>query len=188
MVRPKKHSSKSAQKKKAIRAVRFSVATSLDGFIAGPNDEADWIIMDPAFDFSALFQQFDTLLIGRRTFELMQRGGTGTMPGMTTIVVSRTLNPRDFPKLAIARDLVATVQALKQKQGKDIWLFGGGSLFRSALDAGVVDTIELAVVPILLSDGVPLLPRGARSPALHLMESRALPSGIVLLTYGVKQK
>ena len=143
--------------------------------------------MDPTFDFGALFQQFDTLLIGRRTFELMRRGG-GTMAGMATIVVSQTLNAQDFPDIVVTRDLAKTVDALKQKSGKDIWLFGGGGLFRSALDLKLVDTIELAVVPILLSDGVPLLPPGARSPALQLTESRELPSGIVLLSYRVKKK
>jgi dihydrofolate reductase len=135
----------------------------------------------------ALFKQFDTLLLGRRTFETMRRGGSGAMPGMTTIVVSRTLNPKDFPKTTIARDLTATIQSLKQNQGKDIWLFGGGGLFRSVLDAGLVDTVELAVVPILLSEGVPLLPPGARSPALQLTESRELPSGIVMLSYRIKK-
>ncbi len=58
-----------------MRRVRYVVAMSLDGYIAGPNGEADWIIMDPDIDFRALFEQFDTFLMGRRTFEGM--GGAG---------------------------------------------------------------------------------------------------------------
>ena len=54
-----------------MRRIRYAVATSLDGYIAGPNGEADWIIMDPEIDFTALFNQFDTLLMGRHTFEAM---------------------------------------------------------------------------------------------------------------------
>jgi dihydrofolate reductase len=76
-----------------MRRVRYVVAASLDGFIAGPNGEADWIPMNPDFDFGALFNQFDTLLVGRRTFETMAKAGAVTMPGMKTLVFSRTLHP-----------------------------------------------------------------------------------------------
>src|SRR5438477_2017157 len=84
-----------------MKRIRYQVATSLDGYIAGPNGEADWIIMDPEIDFRALFAQFDAVLIGRRTFEGMARGKkkAGAMPGMKTFVFSRTLRPRDYPKV-----------------------------------------------------------------------------------------
>ncbi|HSP45939.1 MAG TPA: dihydrofolate reductase family protein [Chthoniobacterales bacterium] len=169
----------------AGRRVRYSVAMSLDGFIAGPNGDYDWIIMDPAFDFEALFKQFDTLLMGRRTFEPMQKDRGDTMAGMQTIVFSRTLRQSDYPKVVVTSKLAETISALKKKRGKDIWLFGGGELFRSVLDAGLVDTVEVAVVPVLLSQGVPLLPAGTRSPVLKLTETKALPTGIVLLSYTV---
>ena len=170
------------------RRVRYSVAMSLDGFIAGPNGEHDWIIMDPSFDFGALFQQFDTLLMGRRTFELARQGGGDTMAGMQTIVFSRTLRQSDYPKVVVTSKVAETISALKEKPGKDIWLFGGGELFRSVLDVGLVDTIELAVIPILLGKGVPLLPAGRRSPVLELTETKALLTGIVLLSYAVAKQ
>jgi dihydrofolate reductase len=170
-----------------MRRVRYSVAMSLDGFIAGPEGEFDWIIMDPTIDFVALFKQFDTALMGRRTFEMVREGGAGPMKGMQTVVFSRTLRPGDHPEVTIASDVAETVAALKAQSGKDIWLFGGGELFRSLLDANLVDRIEVAVVPILLSQGVPLLPAGARSPSLRLIESKALPTGIVLLTYALSE-
>ena len=173
---------------RSCRRVRYSVAMSLDGFIAGPNNEYDWIIMDPSLDFASLFKQFDTLLMGRRTFEMARKGGGDTMSGMETIVFSRTLRPKDYPKVKITRKMVETISALKEKPGKDIWLFGGGELFRNVLDAGLIDSIEVAIIPVLLSEGVPLLPAGARSPALLLTDSQTLPSGIVLLTYGVPER
>lgn len=163
---------------------------SLDGFIAGPNGEFDWIIMDPAFDFGALYEQFDTFLLGRRTFDMTQQGGGGggMATGAQTIVFSRTLRQSDYPKVVISSDVTKAIAELKKKPGKDIWLFGGGELFRSVLDAGLIDTVEVAVMPILLSQGIPLLAAGARSPSLRLTESKTLPSGIVMLSYGVTRK
>src|SRR5215475_8532135 len=89
-----------------MRRIRYQVATSLDGFVAGPNGEADWIVMDPEIDFRAHFAQFDTALIGRRTFEGMARGKKkpGAMPGMKTFVFSRTLRQRDYPKVTVVAD------------------------------------------------------------------------------------
>lgn len=160
---------------------------SLDGYIAGPNGEFDWIVSDPSMDFAALFAEFDTFLMGRRTFELVQsQGSQGAFAGKQVIVCSTTLREEDYPGVTIvgsgAKEMI---RELKKKPGKDIWLFGGGALFRSLLDAGLVDTIEVALIPILLSEGVPLLAKGLRSPALKLTGSKALPSGIVTLTYAV---
>lgn len=169
------------------RRVRYQVAVSLDGFIAGPNGEYDWIVMDPAIDFNALYKQFDTALMGRKTYEVMTaQGGNGAMPGLDVVVFSQTLPPAGFPGVRIVNhDPVETVAALKAKAGRDIWLFGGGALFRTLLDAGLVDTVEVAVMPVLLGNGVPLLPPGA-STGLELGDQRILPkSGIVVLSYSV---
>jgi hypothetical protein len=77
------------------------------------------------------------------------------------------------------------VTALKSKPGRDIWLYGGGALFRSLLDAGLVDTVEVAVIPVLLGAGVPVLPPGAATK-LELADQKTLPaSGIVALAYSV---
>ena len=169
------------------RRLRYQVAASLDGFIAGPNGEFDWIVMDPSIDFAALFREFDTAVMGRKTYEVLTaQGGGGAMPGMDVIVFSRTLPATTRPGVRIVNDDPrGIVAALKAKPGRDIWLYGGGELFRSLLDAGLVDTVEVAVVPVLLGDGVPLLPPG-NVAKLVLADQKTLPaSGIVALAYAV---
>lgn len=169
------------------RRLRYHVAASLDGFIAGPNGEYDWIVMDPSIDFAALYREFDTAVMGRKTYEVLTaQGGHGAMPGLEVVVFSRTLPAATYPGVRIfnddPREIVA---ALKAQPGRDIWLFGGGALFRSLLDAGLVDTVEVALVPVLLGAGVPLLPPGA-APKLVLGDHKILPaSGIVALSYSI---
>src|SRR5215467_2878821 len=104
-----------------MRLVRYAVAMSLDGYIAGPKGEADWIIADPEIDFAALWAEFDTLLIGRKTFEVMASAGSGTTPGIKVFVFSRTLRQSDYPHVTIVAEKAAkTVASLKRKRGKDI--------------------------------------------------------------------
>jgi dihydrofolate reductase len=172
-----------------VRRIHYSVAMSLDGYIAGPNGEYDWIIRDPEIDFGAMFKNFDAVLLGRRTFELvMQHGGTSTMPGMKAYVFSRSLRQEDYPDVTMVSDKPKqTMAALKKKSGKDIWLMGGGELFRSLLSVGVVDRVEVKVIPVLLGGGIPLLPCPAKQAGLKLTGHRVYKkTGIMSLEYAVK--
>lgn len=170
-----------------MRRIRYSVAASLDGYIAAPDGSFDWIIEEEAIDVAAFTAKIDTLLMGRGTYEVMRaQDPPDPFPGMATYVFSRTLRPEEHPDVTVvAQGAADVVASLKAQPGKDIWLFGGGVLFRSLLQAGLVDTVEVAVIPVILGDGVPLLPGPELRTRLSLRKHEAFPSGIMLLKYDV---
>jgi dihydrofolate reductase len=171
-----------------MRRIRYSVAASLDGYIAGPKGEYDWIIMDPDIDFNAMFQDFDTVVMGRRSFETMSSGQDAAYPGMKTYVISRTLRQSDYSNVTIISEKPEeALRALKEESGKDIWLFGGGLLFRTLAQAGLVDKVEVAVMPVLIGGGIALLPPPADQVQLKLTGHKVYKTGIVGLEYEVQQ-
>ncbi len=172
-----------------MRAVHYSVAMSLDGYIASKTGGSDWIVMDPEIDFKALFAEFDTLLMGRKTYEQsLANGMGGSMPGMCTYVFSTTLKPEEHKDVSVvATDANEKVAELKKQEGKAIWLMGGGVLFESLLRARLVDVVEVSIVPVLLGDGTPFLPKTDIGAKLALTKHRVYEkSGICSLTYSVR--
>jgi dihydrofolate reductase len=148
----------------------------------------DWIPQDVTVDFAAIFARVDTVLLGRRSFELVRQGGAPPWgPGMRVYVFSRTLRPADDPNVTvIGANAAEVVAALRAEPGEgDIWLFGGGQLFSSLLAAGQVDAVEVTVVPVLLGGGVPLAARGIGRTELRLLRTHQYPSGMVSLIYAV---
>jgi|SRR5687768_7164281 len=171
-----------------MRRIRYSVAMSLDGFIAGPQGEYDWIPNESEFDWGAFMARFDTVLMGRRSYEAAQAAPGGSfLPAMPTYVFSRTLRPEEHPDVTIVgTDLEPRMEDLRSARGgKEIWLFGGGELFRSLLERGYVDVVEVGLVPVLLGRGVPFLPGLGRRTALRLTDTRRYPTGMMLLTYEI---
>jgi dihydrofolate reductase len=169
------------------KRLRYHVAVSLDGFIARPDGSYDWLVSDPSIDFAALYKEFDTAVMGRKTYEVgLAAGADGSIPGVDVYVFSRTLPTSTSRGVRIVNENPCKVVAeLKKKAGRDIWLFGGGELFRYLLDGGLVDTVELAVMPVMLGSGIPVLPPGAMTN-LVLSDTDRLPSGIMVLAYSVK--
>ena len=158
---------------------------SLDGYIAGPKGEADWIVMDPDIDFESMFSRYDTMLMGRKSYEAAQgQGGGGGMSGMPVFVFSRTLRQDDCRGVTVSDDPKKTVTELKAQPGKDIWLFGGGELFGSFLRMGLVDSVEIAVIPVLLGRGIPMV-SGLDVHTRLKLARHVLYRGFILLEYDV---
>jgi dihydrofolate reductase len=125
--------------------------------------------------------------MGRQTYQTAGAFMGSSAAAAKTFVFSQTLRPQDHPRVGIIPEVSAeTVEPIRAQAVKDIWLFGGGMLFRSFLEAGLVDTVEVAVIPVLLGGGIPVLPNPARQSRLTLTGHRNYSSGIVLLEYDLR--
>lgn len=179
-----------------MRRLRYNVATSLDGYI-GPHDGSTaWITEDPEIDFAALYAEFDTFIMGRKTYEQLKLMGDENplraYHAPAVLIVSKTLRPEENPDVTIiGDDFLAEIRRRKELEGRDIWLFGGGELLGACLDSGLVDTIETAIVPTLLRGGIKMVAETAEGGSLlgqrlQLESVRNLEvSGIVLCVYRV---
>ncbi len=170
-----------------MRAIEYGVAMSLDGYIAGPNGEYDWIMNDPEVDvaLAETWDRCDTLLMGRVTWRVaVERMGAKAFAGKDVVVASRTLKPTAGARVVAELD-PAAIRELKARKGGDIWLMGGGLLFRHLLAMQAVDRISLGIVPVLLGGGVSLLPAPPLRTSLRLCKHRVYASGIVMTDYDV---
>ena len=170
-----------------MRQLRYSVASSLDGCIAGPNGEFDWIVVDPEIDFAAMYAGFSGLVMGRRSYDVFVATGGAVGPALPTYVYSRSLPEGQRDGVTFARDAVAHVRALKADgAGKPLWLWGGGDLFRELAAAGLVDGVDVAVIPVVLGGGLPLMAAPGPTLPLQLRSHRLYAAtGTLTLEYDV---
>ncbi|KAK1545815.1 riboflavin biosynthesis protein RibD domain-containing protein [Colletotrichum paranaense] len=164
--------------KEPQRRLRYNVAISLDGFIAPPDGSTDWIVQDDNIDSQALYAQFDTFVMG-------EQNPLRRYPKQKLVVGSRTQRSDDHPSVTIvSHNFTGYVADLKNVEGRDIWLMGGGQLAGPCLDAGILDSVETAIMPVMLRKGIRMLPDSALTPLggfkLELVDCKKLDtSGIV---------
>lgn len=169
-----------------MRKLVAGFAISLDGYIAGPTNEFDWIIVDPEINFAEEMKRYDTYLLGRKTYE--QSKGMGQSFGKNKVYVfSNTLSKVDKPAVLVKGEIQEKVQEIKNENGKDIALFGGGELFTSLLDLDLVDEISMAVIPVLLGSGIPMVKELKQRDILTLTDIKKYSNGTVQLTYDVNR-
>ena len=170
-----------------MRRLVYDVAVSLDGYIAGPDDDMGWLpqVEDDGLGFHDFFSQVGAVAMGRRTYDWI-REHSGTWPyGDVPAYVLSTKLPEGRTTHVTVTPGPLTDLAVKLNDGDGTaWLVGGGRLFASFAEAGLIDLWIITVVPVLLGAGVPLFPSGKDAYArLELVETRTLPGDCVQLHY-----
>ena len=170
------------------RRLQLFIATSLDGYIAGPHGDLTWLFHDGDYGYTPFYERVDTVLMGRRTYETALSFAQWPYAGRRAIVFTRR------GERAIASpDTVATSRApadvigeLRAREGGMLWLVGGGELVKACLDATLIDDVVVSIHPVILGGGTPLIPLGTRRTELALTAERRFPSGLVQLAYRVE--
>lgn len=167
--------------------VTLFIAASLDGYIAGPDDDLSWLFTDADYGFADFYAGVDTLVMGRGTYDVVCTFGEWPYAAKRTIVVSRRGDVEvDTPNTEVfSADLPSLVEKLKETNCENVWLVGGGELVRSFLEQGLLDRITVSMHPILLGKGVPLFPGGFRRTLLLLESTQEFEGGLVQLNYHV---
>ena len=178
-----------------MRKLTFGVGNSLDNYIARADGSYDWLMWtdEIAKVSAAYWKRVDTMLMGRKTYEIALRQGGGETianpyPGIKTYVLSRTLPAVRDKQVEIARDAVKLVRTLKRRRGKEICLMGGGELAHALFAAGLIDEVVVNIHPVLLGSGIPLFHQMKQQINLRLIENKTFKNGCVLLSYRVIHK
>jgi len=181
-----------ASKPVKTRKIIVNIATSADGYIARPNDDIDWLTSRPApkgfYGMEKFMQSIDTKLIGRKTYDISLQLGAKFDPKTRYYVFSRQEPPALVPSGVdfVSGDIATFAERLKNQEGKNIWMMGGGDTIASFLDEGAIDEFIISVVPVFIGEGKPLLARRHRHVPLRLRSAKPFPDGVVQLHYNVE--
>jgi len=174
-----------------MRKIKYHIATTLDGFIAREDGSFDFFVMegDHATDYLTSLATYDTVIMGRRTYDVgLKVGVTDPYPNMATYVFSRSLEESPNPRVkVVANDVETTVQRLKEQPGTDIYFCGGGDLATTLFAAGLIDEVLIKLNPVLLGSGIPLAPRLRDATHLDLLSTKVYRNGVVLLHYAIRR-
>jgi dihydrofolate reductase len=174
-----------------MRKVTFGGANSLDNYFARKDDAVDWLLWtSEVSDIMAKFwKTIDTVVMGRRTYEVAIKHGMGSYPGVKNYVFSRTMKKAANKNVnIISQDAASFVRKLKQEKGKGICVMGGGLLGKSLFEADLIDEVGLNIHPVLLGSGIPVFHEMKRQIDLELIECKTLKNGCIAVTYRVKHK
>lgn len=164
------------------------IATSLDGKIARPDGSVDWLVEGgpppKEFGFEAFYASSEAILMGRGTYEVIRAMGDWPYAGKRVLVVTSQA-VADAPLGVETRpgDLAAIVAELEAAGLGTVWVEGGGQLLRGMIAIGRLDRLEMAVLPLILGDGVALFPPGTAELRLRLIHCASVPGGALHLIY-----
>lgn len=177
------------------RKIILDLAVTLDGFIEGTNGEVDWCIMDPEMGFPDFLNQIDTILYGRKSYDLWGQYNPTSEDSIADkeiwelihskkkYVFSRTQKETENQTIYINDNIFEEVNRLKKTSGKDIWLYGGANLITTFINLGLIDEFRLSIHPVVLGEGKPLFTDLQQRINLQLVNTRSFPSGVVQVIY-----
>jgi dihydrofolate reductase len=171
-----------------MRKLVLYSAASLDGYIAGPNDEIDWLFSGGDYGYAAFYNSIDTTISGYKTYKLALTFGSFPYPDKTNYVISsHHLHKENTPVEFISEDPVGFVRALKGKPGKDIWLAGGGQINSLMLNAHLIDEMIISIHPIILGKGIALFSGSPGRSNFDLTNTISYPDGLLQATYRFRE-
>ena len=165
-----------------MRQLKLYIATSLGGYIAGPNGELDWLPTEGDLDYgySQFYASVDTTLMGNSTYPLTLTVPEFPYPDKTNYVFTRgTPLPDTSYVQFISGDIAGFVRSLKKESGKDIWLVGGGQVNTAMLNEDLIDSMILTMFPIALGEGIPLFAPGARRSSFKTVGCETYETGVI---------
>ncbi len=177
------------------RKVILDLAVTLDGFIEGKNGEVDWCIMDSDMGFTDFLSQIDTILYGRKSYDIWgqyipknedsdtEKEIWKLVHSKKKYVFSRIQKEIDNRAIFINDNILEEINKLKKKPGKDIWLYGGASLITTFIKLGLVDEFRLSIHPVVLGEGKPLFIDLKQRVNLKMVNTRTFSSGVVQIIY-----
>jgi dihydrofolate reductase len=169
-----------------MRNVVLGLGISLDGYIARPSGNVDFLFMPKDYSMAPFFATVDTAIMGRKTLDAALQMGGGSFGGssMAAYVFSHSKPAGERDGVVFINQSPATfIRQLRKRSGKDIWLMGGGELARAFLKADLVDGLYLGIVPVLLGEGIPLFPSGFPQRNFTLVENKTYSKGLIALRY-----
>jgi dihydrofolate reductase len=167
-----------------VRDVILFIATSLDGYLAGPSGEIDWLFTDQDYGYTEFWAGIDTVLMGRKTYEVSLSFGEYPYRGRQGFVWSRTRSGHDENVTFLSFDVGRAISPLKHEPGKHIWLVGGSELVAECVRRDVIDRYAIFVHPTLLGNGIPLFRTPLPGRSLRLTGVERFSSGLGRLSYG----
>jgi dihydrofolate reductase len=175
------------------RKIIVHVAMSADGFIARPDGSVDWLDRPRPkgnYGMNEFYRSIDTIVMGRKTYdfalEFEKQGKAASVfdPGKKHYIFSRTIAPSDRVGLEFVHEPVKEFAArLRSEPGKDVWNMGGAEIIGAFLDAGEVDEFSIAIIPIFIGEGIPLIAPRRRTMPLELLSAKSFPDGVVVANY-----
>lgn len=176
-----------------MRNIIYYVATSIDGFIAGPDEDISGFISDGSGVKKYLddLLNFDTVIMGRRTYEFGYKYGVKpgqpAYPHMKHYIFSNTLNfDQPDSKVVVCKPDLQTVKKLKSEDGTDIYLCGGGEFAGWLLDNEQIELLRIKLNPLVLSKGTRLFGNTIKTVQTELIDTNEYENGLQIITYKIK--